>query len=210
MVPFKPYFIGDEPPPYRRADVGAEVRPRRRQAQRPRRHRPHEPALQLLRDARQLQLRRLLQGRGDPVRVGALHRRARARPDAALGDRPRDRRRGRGDLARRRRRPARAHPAPGRGQLLDAWATPGRAGRRRRSSGISARSSGPRADPKHGAEDRYVEIWNLVFMQFDQRSRRDAVPLPAPERRHRCRPRAQPGRPAGRGVHLGHRRLPAR
>ena len=118
MVPFKPYFVGDETPPYRARHVGAEVRARRRQAQRPRRRRPHEPSLHVLRDARQLQLRRLLQGRGDPVGVGALHRGARARSRAALGDGPRDRRRGRGDLARRRRAARRAHPAPGRRQLL--------------------------------------------------------------------------------------------
>ena len=48
-------------------DVGTEVLPDAR-------HRPRrddDAALHLLRDARQLQFRRLLQGRGDPVRVGA-------------------------------------------------------------------------------------------------------------------------------------------
>ena len=45
MVPFKPYFTGDETPPYQRATSVAEVRPGRRQAQRPRRHRPHQPPL---------------------------------------------------------------------------------------------------------------------------------------------------------------------
>ena len=44
MVPFKPYFVGDEAPPYTRAVSVAEVRPRRRQAQRPRRRRPHASA----------------------------------------------------------------------------------------------------------------------------------------------------------------------
>src|SRR5262249_45569216 len=34
---------------------------------------------------------------------------------------------------------------------------------------------GPRAD-----EDRYVELWNLVFMQFDQRHDGTRVPLPEP------------------------------
>ena len=62
MVPFKPYFVGDEVPPYHRATSVAEVRPRRRQAQRPRRRRAHQAPPRVLRDARQLQLRRLLQG----------------------------------------------------------------------------------------------------------------------------------------------------
>ena len=51
----------------------AEVRARRRQAQRPRQRRLHQPASHLLRDARQLLLRRLLQGAGDPAGVGARH-----------------------------------------------------------------------------------------------------------------------------------------
>ena len=81
MVPFKPYFVGDEVPPYQAGGQLAEVRPRRRQAQRPRRRRAHQAPPRVLRDARQLQLRRLLQGarssRGagsssrDPTAVGA-------------------------------------------------------------------------------------------------------------------------------------------
>ena len=54
--------------------LGAEVRARRRQAQRPRRHRSVAAAPLLLRDAGQLQLRRLLQGRGHPLGVGVRHR----------------------------------------------------------------------------------------------------------------------------------------
>ena len=71
MVPFKPYFTGDEVPPYKRAtsvqkciraggkhndldDVGRTAR-----------------HLVVLRDDGQLQLRGLLQGARDPVRVGA-------------------------------------------------------------------------------------------------------------------------------------------
>ena len=38
---------------------------------------------------------------------------------------------------------------------------------------------GPAAGPA-GNEDRYVEIWNLVFMQYDAKPDGELVPLPAP------------------------------
>ncbi|MCY4271701.1 MAG: alanine--tRNA ligase-related protein [bacterium] len=38
---------------------------------------------------------------------------------------------------------------------------------------------GPDGGPAHGGEDRYLEFWNLVFMQFDQRPE-GQVPLPEP------------------------------
>jgi alanyl-tRNA synthetase len=34
--------------------------------------------------------------------------------------------------------------------------------------------------PAHGDEERFVEIWNLVFMQYEQRADGEMVPLPKP------------------------------
>ena len=34
--------------------------------------------------------------------------------------------------------------------------------------------------PEHGDEDRFIEIWNLVFMQFDQAADGTVTPLPKP------------------------------
>ena len=119
MVPFKTLLHRRGDAALQAGDVVAEVRARGRQAQRPRRHRPHQPPLLVLRDARQLQLRRLLQGRRDPVGVGVLHATcSQLDLEPALGHGARGRRRGRAHLARRRRLPGRPDPAPRRRQLL--------------------------------------------------------------------------------------------
>ncbi len=176
--------------PVQARGVGAEVRARGRQAQRPRRHRPYQPALLVLRDARQLQLRRLLQRRRDHVGVGVLHRGAAARRRPAVGHGPRRRRRGRSASgATRSASPPTASSASAT-TTSGAWATPARAARRRRSSGISAREFGPDGGPITEA-DRYIEIWNLVFMQFDQQRRRHPRAAAEAEHRHRRRARTQ-------------------
>ena len=82
MMPFVPYFLGEEPVPSAApGGVGAALRAGRGQAQRPRRHRALAAPPQLLRDAGQLQLRRLLQGRGHRLGLGVRHRGARLDPD---------------------------------------------------------------------------------------------------------------------------------
>ena len=39
---------------------------------------------------------------------------------------------------------------------------------------------GEEGGPAHGGEERFVEIWNLVFMQFEQHADGSQTPLPAP------------------------------
>ena len=71
MQPFKPYFRGEEEPPSRAADLLPEVVPHDGHRER----RARRPAPHVLRDARQLLGRRLLQGAGGRVRARALDQR---------------------------------------------------------------------------------------------------------------------------------------
>ena len=58
--------------------------------------------------------------------------------------------------------------------------------------------------------DRFIEIWNLVFMQFEQVSKDERIDLPKPVDRHRHGAGAHRRRAAGRARQLRHRPLPAR
>ena len=84
-------------------DLVAEVRARRRQAQRPRQRRLHRPPPHLLRDAGELLLRRLLQGRRDRARLALLS------PGPRPAEGPADRHR---SIPRTRRPPSSGRRSP--------------------------------------------------------------------------------------------------
>ena len=181
----------------------AEVRARRRQAQRPRRGRQDAAPPHVLRDARQLLVRRLLQGGRDRVRVGAADEGLRHRSErsssspcsAAIRRCPAS------PPTTRRARSGSASPASAttassasaRRTTSGRWATPARWGRAPRSTSTSDGEAGDVADARIRRRWKgWLEIWNLVFMQFERRDRgRRAVQAAGAVGRYRRGPRAR-------------------
>ena len=149
MHPLKPYFLG------RRDAAGAppDELPEELSRGRHRQGRGHDQAPDVLRDARQLLLRGLLQAGGDRLRVGALARGLRPRRRGHLGD------------GLRRRRRARPRPRRGGDRDLDVRRGPARADRRMPALGelLAGRPDGavrallgalPRPGPSRSAAPR--------------------------------------------------------
>ena len=178
MVPFKPYFVGDETPPYRRAtSVQKCVRAGGK----------HNDLDDVGRTDRHLTFFEMLGNFsfGDYFKAEAIPW-AWELVTEVLGLDP-DRLwvtvHATDDEAEQIWRdgvgPARrADPAAGRRQLLaDGRHRPVRPVLR---DLLRPRARDGPADRPGGNEDRFVEIWNLVFMQFDAKPDGELVPLPAP------------------------------
>ena len=203
MHPLKPYFLGLEKPPHHRLTTCQKVFRTTDIEQR----RQHHPAPHVLRDARQLLVRRLLQAGRGRARLGAVAARASASTpsdiwvtvfegDEELGLGPDEeaiealgggRRAARADRRRARARRTSGRPA-----------RPGRAARARELYLDRGLEWGTADDLPGGENERFLEYWNLVFMQFDQDPVGDADAAAGAEHRHRPGPQPHGADPAGR------------
>ena len=117
-------------------------------------------------------------------------------------------------------------------EAIEAWKSVGVPERAHRAAGHARTTSGrpgptgpcgPCSElyfdrgPEFGSDDdrpgddteRFLEYWNLVFMQYDQDPPGTLTPLPSAEHRHRPGPQPHGGDPAGRPLGLRDRPVPA-
>ena len=146
----------------------------------------------------------------DRARLEPDHQGVRPRQGPAAGHGVPRRRRGGGLLEEDRRPLRRAGSSASRPRTISGrWATPARAGRARRSSSTTASDipGGPPGSPDQDG-DRFIEIWNLVFMQFEQVTKDERVDAAQAVDRHRHGAGAHRRRPAGQAQQLRHRPVP--
>ena len=195
MVQFKDVLTGAETAQLHPGRRLPALPARRRQAQRLRGGRPDAAPPHAVRDARQLELRRLLQARGDPLGVGLPDPRPRASRASAWRPRPTrpttspSRSGATRSACRRSGSSAGATSPTATRRTGGGWPTSGRAGRAARSTSTAARtfSEGPECVPDHSEHcPRWLEIWNLVFMEFELHPDRLADAAAGPGRRHRA------------------------
>ena len=186
---------------------------RRRQAQRLRGGRAHAPPPHLLRDARELELRRLLQARGHPLGVGAAHEGLRHPAGAPRCHDVHDRRHRVRDLARRDR-PATRAPRP-LGRLPERRREELVADGRRRAVWTMLRDPcRPGRAPVRGPALRARPLGDVSALARDLEPRVHGVRSPAgslaggaarARRRHRHGPRTAGERPPAGADQLRHR-----
>ena len=209
MVQFKNVFTGLEQRPYSARRDLAEVRARRRQAQRPRECRLHRPPPHLLRDAGQLLVRRLLQGARDRARLEPAGQGFRPAQGQAPGHGVPHRRRGGGileeDLGAFGRQD---HPHPDLGQFLgDGRHRPVRAvlgDLLRPRRGHSRRAAG---QPRPGRRPLHRDLEPGLHAVRAGDPRRAGRPAQALDR-YRHGAGAHRRRPAGQAQQLRHRPVP--
>ena len=148
---------------------GAALPAGRRREERHRERRPDGTPRHVPRDAGQLQLRRLLQARGDRLGLGVRHERDEARPCQSSTSpctpattKPSASGSTRSGSTRRASRVSTK-------TTFGRWVRPVRAARAPRSFTIpgEAYASGP-DDTGPNLGNRYVEIWNVVFQQYNR------------------------------------------
>ena len=160
----------------------AEMRARRRQAQRPRECRLHRAPPHLLRDARQFLVRRLFQGTRDRARLEPDHQGIRSAEGPAAGHRvsprtTRPSRSGRRSPACPNSRSSASRPRT----ISGRWATPARAAPARRSSTTTARAS-PAARPaaRRGRRPLHRDLEPRLHAVRAARAAASASTLPKP------------------------------